>query len=122
MLFKDLEGFCDISFVLDGLVLNWEADSEGEIDGDLVALLGGGEKPRWVGDSGTSSIVESGRGGYWVRLVFCVPRDLADWGWEAWERGDQGRSVAVPPVRVGERAREAAFGERTYPDIDKLCL
>ena len=89
------------------------------MDGDRVALRGGGERARCVGEGGISSTMDSGRGGYWVRLVtvFWVPRDFIDWGWDAWDLGDQGRSAGgapLPPlVRVGERAREAAFGDIT---------
>ncbi len=55
MLFKDFGGFWERSLIdLDGLVLSCEADSEGEIEGDLVLLRGGGDRARCVGDGGTS--------------------------------------------------------------------
>ena len=86
------------------LVPIWDADSEGAIEYALFV--------RWP-----SSRTDSGRGGYCVRWVFWVFRDLTDWFWEAAVRGDHGRSGAAPaavPVRAGDSAREAALGEATY--------
>lgn len=51
-----------------------------------------------------------------MRWVFCVFRDFTDWFCEAAVRGDHGRSGVAPatvPVRLGDNAREAAFGDAT---------
>lgn len=118
----DLEDFCDGSFPEDAfctLILGaWEADSEGAIDGVRLYCerAGGDAAPDIIG---SSSIVDSGRGGYADRLVFCVTLDGCC---EIAERGDQGLSSDCPlpfAVRGGDIGRAADLGESS---CITLCL
>lgn len=86
-----------------------EADSEGAIDGVLLCERVGGVSMREITGS---SMIDSGRGGYAVRLVFCVMREGCR---ELAERGDHGLSGEPLPIPLaawgGDIVRAADFGD-----------